>query len=109
MSSWAGLRTVIGISWRNLRRDRVALALSFVLPVIFFSIFASVFGNQGDATSRVRIAVVDEDGSELSGRIVDGRGKPMLRSQPIVDGDDDSAGAMRQPLAQRIVLLDAAD
>src|SRR4029078_3639442 len=39
----------------------------------FFSIFASVFGNQGgNSTSRVRIAVVDEDGSEMSRRIVEG-------------------------------------
>ena len=58
--------TLLRVSWTNLKRDRVAQALTFLLPVLFFSIFATVFGNQGDATSRVRIAVVDEDGSELS-------------------------------------------
>ncbi len=56
----------------NLRRDRVALALVFVLPIVFFSIFATVFGGQGDAaTSRIRVAVVDEDRSELSARLVE--------------------------------------
>jgi ABC-2 type transport system permease protein len=65
------ITTLLRISWTNLKRDRVAQALTFLLPILFFSIFASVFGNQGrDGTSRVRIAVVDEDGSDLSRRIV---------------------------------------
>ncbi|HET7695495.1 MAG TPA: ABC transporter permease [Vicinamibacterales bacterium] len=65
--------TLLRVSWTNLKRDRVAQALTFLLPILFFSIFATVFGNQGrDGTSRVRIAVVDEDGSELSRRIVAG-------------------------------------
>ena len=55
------ITTLLRISWTNLKRDRVAQALTFLLPILFFSIFASVFGNQGgNATSRVRIAVVDE-------------------------------------------------
>ena len=62
--------TLLRISWTNLKRDRVAQALTFLLPILFFTIFATVFGNQSNATSRVRIAVVDEDGSELSRRIV---------------------------------------
>jgi ABC-2 type transport system permease protein len=65
------IATLLRVSWTNLKRDRVAQALTFLLPILFFSIFATVFGNQGrEATSRVRIAVVDEDGSELSRRIV---------------------------------------
>jgi ABC-2 type transport system permease protein len=66
------ITTLLRISWTNLKRDRVAQALTFLLPILFFSIFASVFGNQGgNSTSRVRVAVVDEDGSELSRRIVE--------------------------------------
>ena len=30
----------------SLRRDRGALALSFILPVVFFSIFAVIFGGR---------------------------------------------------------------
>ena len=56
--------TILKLGWLNLRRDRVALALTFALPIVFFSIFASVFGGQGSGTSRIRIAVVDEDHSE---------------------------------------------
>ena len=63
--------TLLRIGWTNLTRDRVAQTLTFLLPIVFFSIFASVFGSRGgDATPQVAVAVADEDRSELSGRIV---------------------------------------
>ncbi len=63
--------TLLRVAWINFRRDRVALSLTFVLPVIFFSIFAGVFGNQrGSATRRIPVAVVDQDGSEYSKALV---------------------------------------
>jgi ABC-2 type transport system permease protein len=63
--------TLIRIGWLNLKRDRAAQALTFLLPILFFSIFASVFGNQGsDAMSNIRVAVVDEDSTDTSRRIV---------------------------------------
>lgn len=79
--------TLLRVSWVKLKRDRVAQALVFALPILFFSIFASVFGNQGrDTTSRIRIAVVDEDGSELSARIVKGlQEEKSLRVRATVD------------------------
>ena len=56
--------TLLRIGWKNLKRDRVAQTLTFVLPIVFFSIFASVFGGRGgDSTPRVSVAVVDEDQS----------------------------------------------
>jgi ABC-2 type transport system permease protein len=62
--------TVVRIGWLNLKRDRVAQALTFLLPIVFFSIFALVFGGGSRSTvSRVRVALVDEDGSDLSRRI----------------------------------------
>ena len=39
---WSVVRT----GWMNLRRDRAAWMLSFVVPIVFFSIFASIFGAQ---------------------------------------------------------------
>jgi ABC-2 type transport system permease protein len=66
------ITTLLKIGWLNLKRDRVAQAMSFLLPIVFFSIFASVFGSQNNATSRIGIAVVDEDQSELSRRILEG-------------------------------------
>ena len=48
------IATLLKIGWLNLTRDRVAQALTFLLPIVFFSIFATVFGGQGDAqTARV--------------------------------------------------------
>jgi ABC-2 type transport system permease protein len=64
------LLTLLRIGWLSLKRDRVVQALTFLLPIMFFSIFASVFGNQADPTSRVRVAVVDEDQSDYSKKLV---------------------------------------
>jgi ABC-2 type transport system permease protein len=67
------LMTLLRLGWLSLKRDRVAQALTFLLPILFFSIFATVFGGQGNSqTSRIRIAVVDEDQSEFSRRMIDG-------------------------------------
>jgi len=61
------IATVLRIAWLNLSRDRVAQAMSFVLPLAFFSIFALVFGSQrGGQVRPVRLAVVDEDQSDRS-------------------------------------------
>ena len=56
----------------SLRRDRAALALSFILPITFFSIFATIFGGRHDSTPRVNIILVDEDHSRASLDLVRG-------------------------------------
>ena len=62
---------LLKIGLTNLRRDRVVQAMTFFLPIVFFSIFAGVFGSQGrDTTPRVRVAVVDEDHSAASERLI---------------------------------------
>ena len=82
--------TLLRIGWMNLKRDRVAQALTFLLPILFFSIFASVFGARGgDSTPRVSVAVADEDRSEFSGRVIAALQKEKaLRLR--VDGDNGS-------------------
>src|SRR5262245_54348537 len=62
--------TLVRVAWVNLRRDRVAQAMTFLLPIMFFSIFATVFGNQRGTTNRITVAVVDEDRSEFSQQMV---------------------------------------
>lgn len=56
----------------NLRHDRAAFTLAFIVPIVFFSIFASIFGrSSGRATTApVRVAVVDEDQSANSRRFL---------------------------------------
>jgi ABC-2 type transport system permease protein len=55
-----------------LRRDRVSLVLSFVVPIAFFSIFAVIFGGQHDTVPRIKVIVVDEDQSRASQQLVKG-------------------------------------
>ena len=57
----------------NLKRDRAAFVLAFVLPVAFFTIFAGIFSGAGKAATRkIPLIVVDEDGSDASRRFVAG-------------------------------------
>jgi ABC-2 type transport system permease protein len=67
--------TILRINWLNLKRDRIALGLTFVLPIIFFSIFAWIFGGvskagPGSRPDSLKVAVVDEDGSDISRRFI---------------------------------------
>jgi len=86
------IATLLRIGYLNLSRDRVALSLKFLLPIVFFSIFASVFGGQGDAqTARINVAVVDQDGSEFSRRLVAGLEKEKaLRVRTTADATPSS-------------------
>ena len=69
----------------SLRRDRGALALSFILPVVFFSIFAVIFGGRRNTTPKVTLLVVDEDHSRASERLVQGlqkEGSLVVETRP---------------------------
>jgi ABC-2 type transport system permease protein len=66
------ISAIVRTAMMGLRRDRGALALSFILPVVFFSIFAVIFGGRRDSTPRVSVLVVDEDHSTTSQRLVQG-------------------------------------
>ncbi|MHC4861070.1 MAG: ABC transporter permease, partial [Planctomycetota bacterium] len=65
--------TLVRIGWLSLKRDRVAMGLTFVLPIVFFSIFALIFGGMGDAagggTEGVPVLLTDLDESEASTRL----------------------------------------
>jgi ABC-2 type transport system permease protein len=64
------ISAIVRTAITSLRRDRASLALSFVLPIAFFSIFAVVFSNQHDTIPRVHLIVVDEDHSSASRGLV---------------------------------------
>jgi ABC-2 type transport system permease protein len=61
---------ILRTAWTSLRRDKVALALSFLLPVSFFSIFAMIFGGHRDSTPKIHLIVVDQDQSLASHELV---------------------------------------
>ncbi len=93
--------TVLRTSWLNLRRDPVALILTFALPLLFFSIFAIVFGamDQG-AANPIAALVVQEDDSELASEL-----QRALRRSPhlnIVAAEDNRAGVVEDIRTQRI-------
>ena len=69
----------------SLRRDRGALALSFILPLVFFSIFAVIFGGHRNSTPKISVIIVDEDLSRASQRIVKGfqnEGSLTVKTRP---------------------------
>ena len=76
---------IIQTSLTSIRRDRGALALSFVLPIVFFSIFAVIFGGRRDTTPKITVLVVDEDHSTASQRLIKGlenEGSLRVYTQP---------------------------
>src|SRR5262245_7669143 len=89
-------------AYLNVRRDRVVLAMVFLLPVMFFSIFATVFGNQRDSTSKIKVAVADLEQSSYSKKLVSAlaaEGGLLVRSTVNEDGtggplDHDTAEAL---------------
>ena len=77
----------------NLKRDRAAFVLAFVLPVAFFTIFASIFaGSNRAVTRRIPVVVVDEDGSDASRRLVAGLQAEAGLSVGLKPGDENGPG-----------------
>src|SRR5262245_2146645 len=78
----------------NLKRDRAAFVLAFVLPVAFFTIFAAIFAGSGSRaeTRKIAVLVVDEDQSANSRRFLDG-----LRAETGLDVQTASAATRDHP------------
>ena len=64
--------TIMKIGLMNLRRDRVAFVMTFILPPIFFSIFAVIFGamDNGSRNTTIKVVVSDDDGTDVSRRLI---------------------------------------
>ena len=64
--------TVIQTSWRRLQNNRSELLLTFIVPIVFFSIFAVIFGSRDSSSStpKIKVAISNEWPSELSNRAV---------------------------------------
>ncbi len=84
---------VVRVMLLGLLRDRAALAMSFLLPAIFFLIFAAIFAGATGEQLRLEVAVADEVGDEISTRLVDAIGRdPALL---VVGGAALDAGQVR--------------
>jgi ABC-2 type transport system permease protein len=68
------MATMLRMSWTALMRDKVALMLTFALPIVFFSVFVGIFGQMvgggNGGTAKVALIVVDEDQTDSSQRFV---------------------------------------
>jgi len=104
--------TVLRIAWLDLRRDRLALVLTFVMPVLFFSVFATVFGSMDrEGAAPMTVALVHAPGSALGERM-----REILERDPSVrlasrDEVPDVEEARRRIAAGRLtaaVVLDPA-
>jgi ABC-2 type transport system permease protein len=71
--------TVVQTSWRRLKNNRSELVLTFVVPIIFFSIFAVIFGSRGGSSSgtpKIKVAIADSSETTISKRATE-----LLREQ----------------------------
>jgi len=82
--------TVIQTSWRRLRNNRSELLLTFIVPMVFFSIFALIFGSRDSSSStpKIKVAISNEWPSELSNRAV-----ALLQAQKSLRLTDRSANS----------------
>jgi ABC-2 type transport system permease protein len=106
------MRTLLAVGWLNLRRDYIALGLTFVLPIVFFSIFSAIFGGMGEAasggTKGIRVVLVDLDRSELSRRVGDAlRAEPALTVIPGQQTPDQARTLVRRGEAPVAIVLPA--
>jgi ABC-2 type transport system permease protein len=71
---------VLKTNLRRLTHNRAELLLMFVVPVLFFSIFAVIFGQGLGTTPKIKVVIADRCDSERSQRIVETLlGSPGLR------------------------------
>ena len=62
---------VVRLLWLQLSRDRGALVMGFVLPVVVFVVFAAIFGGASGNTLLLRVVVADELHTPESRRLVE--------------------------------------
>jgi ABC-2 type transport system permease protein len=77
----------------SLLRDRGSLALTFLLPVAFFLVFASIFGGHSGDSPTVTVAIADEGGTEATGRLARALAREPALDAVGADGKRVAAGA----------------
>lgn len=103
MNALSAVGTIAAKDLRAFARDRMGLALGFLLPIALVTVFGFLmryaFGG-GDGMPKVELWVCDEDHSPASQRLVVAlRGVDMLRVLPREGQSSQSAEDLRQKLA----------
>lgn len=81
------IRTLLRVSILAVRRDPIVLGLTFVLPIVFFTVFGLIFGRMGQGkASTIALAIVDADRTDTSARMVKAIGAlDALKLVPVAD------------------------
>ena len=91
---------VLRAMWLALWRDRGALVMSFVVPVVFFIVFAEVFASAAGGELRLTLALVDEVQDDDSARLAAAlSADPALRPLPDVETRDAARSLVRRGTA----------
>jgi ABC-type multidrug transport system permease subunit len=99
------IRLAWGLAAKDLRlyfRDKVGMALGFLLPITLIAVFGAVFGSfggDGGGLPRQTIRVADEDGTDASRKLIE-----LLRGSKLAEVvvDDDGKPFTRAALSDRI-------
>ncbi|MEM9304290.1 MAG: ABC transporter permease [Pseudomonadota bacterium] len=83
----ATILILLATSTRGLLRDRPAVALTFALPLLFFTVFAAVFGSLDQAVPKaLDVDLEVADSGTFSAAFVESlREDPMLRVTPVAN------------------------
>lgn len=64
--------TLIGKDFRVFRKDRIAVVMTLVIPMVMMTIFGMIFGGFGDSgPSGIRVMIIDEANSEASKALIE--------------------------------------
>jgi ABC-2 type transport system permease protein len=87
--------TVVQTSWRRLKNNRSEMVLTFIVPILFFSIFALIFGSRDSSSStpKIKIAICNESDSSLTQKAID---ELQQQKSLRITQDTDASGALKR-------------
>ena len=83
---------LLRMAWITLHRDRLGLALYAIVPIVFLSIFATVFSGFGrNGENKVMVALLDLDGSGPAKRLIEAAREATRINIVSIEGDGSEA------------------
>jgi ABC-2 type transport system permease protein len=85
------IRSSLAVAWKDLLivlKDKGALAVYFLMPLLFASLLGMAFGNttSGETTIEIAVLVVDQDGGSYGEMLIDGlKGAEVLVVEELAD------------------------
>jgi ABC-2 type transport system permease protein len=106
--SYTAFQALVRRDLRLFFQDRRAVTMSFVAPIVIASFFGYIFGGAANdsAPSKIAVAVVDRDNSEVSRKVIaalgadaalDVKGRPLEEAREAVRGGKTTVAAVIPP------------